>query len=95
MGLDPAKGEGNERADSSEQGKRVRSGRAILYLGRPYPTLISQDANIGKDNAVFEEDKLHVYVKVQNDTSIKQALKWFYYQECKALVEKRVKFYQS
>ncbi|WP_043932509.1 M48 family metallopeptidase [Bacillus sp. EB01] len=63
--------------------------------GGPYPILISQDADIGKDNAVFEGDKLHVYVKEQNDESIKQALKRFYYQQCKSLVEKRDKFYQS
>ncbi len=44
---------------------------------------------------MFEEDKLHVYVKQHEDERIKQALKRFYYQQCKALVEKRIQFYQS
>ncbi|OCA86027.1 zinc protease [Bacillus sp. FJAT-27225] len=75
--------------------KEYGQGGQFLYLGKSYPILISQDADIEKDNALFEEDKLHVYVKEQNDESVKQALKRFYYQQCKALIEKRVKFYQS
>ena len=70
-------------------------GGDFLYLGNAYPILISQDTDIEKDKVVFEEDKLHVYVKQQEDERIKQALKRFYYQQCKALVEKRIQFYQS
>jgi predicted metal-dependent hydrolase len=70
-------------------------GGTFLYLGNTYPILISQDTNIEKDKVVFEEGKLHVYVKQQEDERIKQALKRFYYQQCKALVEKRIQFYQS
>lgn len=70
-------------------------GGSFLYLGNTYPILISQDIDIKKDKVVFEEDKLHVYVKQQEDERIKQALKRFYYQKCKSLVEKRIQFYQS
>ena len=70
-------------------------GESFLYLGNTYPILISQDTDIKKDNVVLEENKLHVYVKQQEDERIKQALKRFYYRQCKALVEKRVQFYQS
>ena len=70
-------------------------GESFLYLGNTYPILISQDTDIQKDHVVFEENKLHVYVKQQEDERIKQALKRFYYRQCKALVEKRVQFYQS
>ncbi len=70
-------------------------GESFLYLGNTYPILISQDTDIKKDHVVLEENKLHVYVKQQEDESIKQALKRFYYRQCKALVEKRVQFYQS
>jgi hypothetical protein len=38
---------------------------------------------------VFEGDKLHVYVKQQKER-IKQVLKPLYFQQCKALVEKRI-----
>jgi predicted metal-dependent hydrolase len=84
-----------EMKDSAGREKEYGPGGQFLYLGRLYHILISQDADIEKDNAVFEADKLHVYVKEQNEESIKQALKRFYYQQCKALVEKRVKFFQS
>lgn len=70
-------------------------GEIFLYLGSTYPIQISQDMDIKQDYVVFEGDKLHIYVKKQDDEKIKQALKRFYYQECKALVEKRIQFYQS
>ncbi len=70
-------------------------GESFLYLGNTYPILISQDTDIKKDHVVLEENKLHVYVIQQEDERIKQALKRFYYRQCKALVEKRVQFYQS
>lgn len=75
--------------------KVYNHGESFLYLGNTYPILISQDTDIEKDHVVLEENKLHVYVKQQEDERIKQALKRFYYQQCKALVEKRVQFYQS
>lgn len=70
-------------------------GGNFLYLGNSFPILISQDLDIKKDHVVFEGDKLHIYVKQHEDERIKQALKRFYYQKCKALVEKRIQFYQS
>jgi predicted metal-dependent hydrolase len=68
---------------------------SFLYLGNAFPILIFQDSDIEKDNVVFEGDKLHIYVKHHEEKRIKQALKRFYYQQCKALVEKRIQYYQS
>jgi predicted metal-dependent hydrolase len=70
-------------------------GGSFLYLGNAFRILISQDSDIKKDHVVFEGDKLHIYVKHHEDERIKQALKRFYYQQCKALVERRIQFYQS
>ena len=70
-------------------------GEIFLYLGSTYPIQISQDMDIKQDYVVFEGDKLHIYVKQQDDEKIKQALKRFYYQQCKALVENRIKSYQG
>lgn len=70
-------------------------GEIFLYLGHAYPIRISQDENITQDHAVIEGDALHIYVKELEDEKIKQALKRFYYQQCKALVEKRIQSYQS
>ncbi|MBO1513052.1 M48 family metallopeptidase [Metabacillus bambusae] len=70
-------------------------GESFLYLGNTYPIQISHDINIKQDYVVFEGDKLHIYVKQVEDEKIKQALKRFYYQQCKSLVEKSIQSYQS
>jgi predicted metal-dependent hydrolase len=75
--------------------KVYNQGERFLYLGRDYPILISQDTDIKKDKVVFEGETLYIYVKQYKDESIKKALKRFYYQRCKALVEKRIQFHQS
>lgn len=67
----------------------------FLYLGKDYPIKIYQDSNITKDYVVFEDDQLHIYVKQLDDDRLKQALKRFYYQQCKALVEKSISNYKS
>lgn len=77
------------------QKKVYEHGESFLYLGNTYPIRIYHDNNITKDHVVFEEDKLHIYVKQLDDEKIKQALKRFYYKQCKALVEKSISSYQS
>jgi predicted metal-dependent hydrolase len=67
----------------------------LLYLGKSYPILISEDINIQKDYVTFEEDTLHLYVKQKDEEGIRQVLKRFYYQQCKILVNKSLKKYQS
>jgi predicted metal-dependent hydrolase len=67
----------------------------FLYLGKSYPIFISEDANIKKDYVVLEEDKLQLFVGQQEEERLRQVLKRFYYQKCKALVEKSIKKYQS
>jgi predicted metal-dependent hydrolase len=70
-------------------------GETFLYLGKTHPIQISQDINIKQDFVVFEEDKLQIFVKQLEDDKIKQALKRFYYQQCKALVGSSIKSYQG
>ncbi|MFK9092119.1 M48 family metallopeptidase [Bacillus salipaludis] len=77
------------------QEKVYEHGEGFLYLGNTYPIQIFQDLNIEQDHVVFEGEKLLIYVKLLEDEKIKQALKRFYYQQCKALVEKSVSSYQS
>ena len=71
------------------------NGESFLYLGNEYPIQISQGLDITQDHAVFEGDMLHIFVKQLEDEKIKQALKRFYYQQCKALVEKSIQAHQS
>ncbi|MEH7009267.1 SprT family zinc-dependent metalloprotease [Neobacillus niacini] len=75
--------------------KTYEHGESFLYLGKEYPIQISQNMNIEQDYAVFEREKLHIVVKQLEDEKIRQALKRFYYQQCKMLVERSIKSYQS
>ena len=77
------------------QVKAYDHGERFLYLGNEYPILISQDINIKQDNVVFKGDKLHIIVKKLDEEKIKQALKRFYYQQCKMLVERAIQSYQN
>ncbi|WML50102.1 SprT family zinc-dependent metalloprotease [Neobacillus sp. PS3-34] len=77
------------------QEKVYEHGESFLYLGNTYPIQIHQDINITQDYVVFEGEKLHIYVKQLEDEKIKQALKRYYYQQCKALVEKSIQSYKS
>jgi predicted metal-dependent hydrolase len=77
------------------QEKVYEQGESFLYLGNTYPIQISQDPTIEQDHAVLEGDRLHIYVKQLEDERIKQALKRFYYQQCKALVDKSIRAHQS
>jgi len=69
-------------------------GESFLYLGNTYPIQISQDQMIKQNHVVFEEGTLQIFVKQLEDEKIKQALKRFYYQQCKALVEKSIRNHQ-
>lgn len=77
------------------QVKVYEHGERFLYIGNEYPILISQDMDIEKDFVVFEGEKLHISVKQLEDERIKQALKRFYYQQCKMLVERGIQTYQG
>ncbi|MGG1675695.1 M48 family metallopeptidase [Neobacillus sp. NRS-1170] len=76
------------------QKKVYEPGESFLYLGNTYPIQIFQEKNIEQDYVVFEGDKLHIYVKQLEDEKIKHAMKRFYYQQSKALVEKSINRYQ-
>ncbi|NRD77728.1 M48 family metallopeptidase [Bacillus sp. BRMEA1] len=77
------------------QKKTYEYGESFLYLGNAYPIEVFEDINITQEHVVFSEEKLHIYVKQSDTEKIKQALKRFYYQQCKALVEKSISAYQS
>lgn len=75
--------------------KVYKHGEEFLYLGKEYPILILVNGEEKQDYVIFKEDKLYIHVKEHNEERIKQALKRFYYKQCKAVVEKRIKLYQS
>ncbi|WP_373284255.1 M48 family metallopeptidase [Priestia taiwanensis] len=83
-----------ERQNGPKQ-RNYDEGETFLYLGRNYPIQINHDTTISQDYVVFEGDTLYVYVNVLEDEKVKQALRHFYYKQCKALVEESIAFYQS
>jgi predicted metal-dependent hydrolase len=83
-----------DRREGSQE-KVYEHGEVFLYLGKSYPILITTDSEITKDYVIFEGDKLHLYVREQEEERIKQTLKRFYYQKCKSLVGDRLKAHQG
>ncbi|MFD1738047.1 M48 family metallopeptidase [Bacillus salitolerans] len=74
--------------------KVYEQGESFLYLGNVYPIKIILDESLERDNVVFKGDCLHIKVKQLEDEKVKQALRRFYYQSCKALVERSVSRFQ-
>lgn len=83
-----------ERAAGHKE-KTYAQGETFQYLGEAYPIEIVQDIAVKQDHVEIEGEKLVIYVKQHEDERIKQALKRLYYQKCKALVQTRIRFYQS
>ncbi|MFS0637766.1 SprT family zinc-dependent metalloprotease [Mesobacillus foraminis] len=75
--------------------KVYENDESFLYLGNTYPIKIIENKNIMQDYVEFKGEKLDVYVKQLDHENSRQALKRFYYQQCKALVEKSIAFHQS
>lgn len=75
--------------------KTYVQGETFMYLGKDYPIQVFVRNEIDKNNAVLEEDILKVYVKIDEDTQVQEALKRFYFQKGKALIDKRIQYYQQ
>lgn len=82
-----------ERLDGPQE-KVFENDESFLYLGKSYPIKIVTDVNITQNRVVFEGGVLQIYVRQLDNSTIKQSLKRFYYQQCKSLVEERISFYQ-
>lgn len=70
-------------------------GETFLYLGKTYPIRISEDETIEQDHVLFDGKALQIQVRQHGDENIRQALKRYYYQQCKAIVEKSIKSHQN
>jgi predicted metal-dependent hydrolase len=80
---------------SGPQKKVYESGESFLFLGNAYPIEILEDINITQEQVVFKQGKLQIYVKEPETEKIQQALRRFYYQQCKLIVTKSISSYQS
>lgn len=75
--------------------KSYENNETFLYLGKAYPIKICHVADISKDRVTFVNQTFMVEVKELQEDKIQQALKRFYYKECKSIVNERIKRYQS
>ena len=57
------------------QEKIYDHGEVFLYLGKHYAIVIFEDNELKKDYVKLEGDKLHLYVRVQEEERIKRTLK--------------------
>ena len=83
------------KRDSGENEKTYEPGEKFLYLGKHYPIFVYENTKKNKDYVILENDKINVYVKINEEENTRKALKRFYYKKCKSLVESRIKYYQS
>ncbi|MTH54839.1 DUF45 domain-containing protein [Bacillus mangrovi] len=77
------------------QVKQYEQGETFLYQGKAFSLNVQHDPQAKQDSVRMEGNELHVVVTQLEEEKIKQALKRFYYQQCKALVEKRMSVHQK
>lgn len=75
--------------------KEYKEGETFLYLGSNYPIRIQDDLENEKEEVVFNNKELVIKINGFGEEKVQQLLKRFYYKQCKALVEQRIRFYQS
>ncbi|MCA1058898.1 M48 family metallopeptidase [Rossellomorea aquimaris] len=75
--------------------KSYQHGEPFLYLGKSFPIEVHHSPEITQDYVTFNNEILNIQVKVIEDERIKQALKRFYYKQCKSIVEKSISSHQQ
>ncbi|WP_282137190.1 M48 family metallopeptidase [Rossellomorea aquimaris] len=76
------------------QEKTYHHGEPFLFFGNSFPIKVQHDPSITQDHVIFDGKTLHIQVKELEDERIQQALKRFYYKQCKAMVEKSIAVHQ-
>lgn len=77
------------------QKKSYIQGEKFLLLGVEYPIEIIEVEKLDKNYAEFKDNILKVSVNICEETQIQEALKRFYYQQCKAIIEQRIRHYSK
>ncbi len=75
--------------------KTYDHGDTFLYLGKEYPIQVFETEEVEKNITEFINDVLMVYVKGHEEIQVQEALKRFYHQQCKTIIEQRIKYYQN
>jgi len=66
----------------------------FMYLGKTYPIKVVIESDLSRPKVSFVEDYLEIVISEQDPEVIKKALTRYYKQQCKALVEGRIRHYQ-
>ena len=74
--------------------KTYDDGEHFMYLGVNYPIQIILDETEKKGKVVFEHDTLKLTVKAPDEELMKKLMQRFYKQQCRKLVDERIRRYQ-
>lgn len=75
--------------------KTYNQGETFMYLGQEYPIQVVETDEMERNTTVFEENVLKVYVKIHEEAQVQEALKRFYFKQCKLILEQRIRHYQN
>ncbi len=75
--------------------KNYQDEEELLYLGKHYPIRITVDEGLSGASVHLGEDVLEITLPTHDETLIKKLMVKFYKQQCKRLVEGRIKIYQG
>jgi len=75
--------------------KTYDDGEEFLFLGHHYPISINEDSTTNKASIIFDEEILKIAVPHRDEELLKKLMTKFYKQQCKRLVEARIRVHQS
>lgn len=75
--------------------KAYVQGENFLFLGEEYPIEIIENNELNRDYVEFIDHQLKVYIRNYEELKVQEALKRYYYQQCKAVIENRIHFYSN
>lgn len=87
-------GEMKERTKGFKE-KTYEDGEEFLFLGNHYPIEVEEDPKAKHATITFDQSTLKIVVPVRDEAMLKKLMTKFYKQQCKKLVESRIREYQS
>lgn len=75
--------------------KEYVNGETFLFLGDHYPIQLNEEPFLKRPQITFDGRILHIQTPSKDEEILKKAMTRFYKQQCKRIVEKRIRHYQS
>lgn len=75
--------------------RKYEEGETFLFLGKNYPLTIIENPLLENEKVIFDNSQLMIHIKNYEENLIKKLLTKFYKRQCRLLVMKSIKYYQS